>query len=34
LVGAGFAPYALAGGTLLFALLTWLLYRRTMRAAG
>jgi putative OPT family oligopeptide transporter len=34
LVGAGFAPYALAGGTLLFAVLTWTLYRRTMRAAG
>ncbi|MEG3164631.1 oligopeptide transporter, OPT family [Sphingomonas sp. PB2P19] len=32
LVGEGFAPVALIGGTLLFAVLTWLLYRRTMAA--
>lgn len=32
LVGDGFATVALVGGTLLFAALTWLLYRRTMRA--
>ena len=28
-VGAGFAPVALVGGTLLFVALTWWLYRRT-----
>jgi putative OPT family oligopeptide transporter len=32
LVGDGFATVALVGGTLLFAVLTWLLYRRTMAA--
>ncbi|TPG22783.1 oligopeptide transporter, OPT family [Sphingomonas koreensis] len=30
LVGPGFAPYALIGGTILFIALTWWLYRRTM----
>ncbi|PTM45368.1 putative OPT family oligopeptide transporter [Sphingomonas aerolata] len=30
LVGEGFVPIALVGGTLLFALLTWVMYRRTM----
>ncbi|WP_380785086.1 OPT family oligopeptide transporter [Sphingomonas sp. R86521] len=30
LVGDGFVSIALVGGTLLFAALTWLLYRRTM----
>ena len=34
LVGAGFATPALIGGTLLFAGLTWFLYRRTMREAA
>jgi len=33
LVGEGFVPIALVGGTLLFALLTWLMYRRTMAAS-
>ncbi len=33
LVGEGFVPFALVGGTLLFALLTWLMYRRTMAAS-
>ncbi len=33
LVGDGFATVALVGGTLLFAVLTWVLYRRTMAAA-
>jgi putative OPT family oligopeptide transporter len=32
LVGDGFATVALVGGTLLFAVLTWMLYRRTMAA--
>ncbi|RZM19459.1 MAG: oligopeptide transporter, OPT family, partial [Sphingomonas sp.] len=32
LVGDGFATVALVGGTLLFAALTWLSYRRTMAA--
>ncbi len=31
IVGDGFAPYALAGGTLLFAALTAMLYRHAMR---
>jgi hypothetical protein len=31
LVGDNFALFALIGGTILFAALTWLLYRRTMR---
>jgi putative OPT family oligopeptide transporter len=34
LVGEWFEPVALIGGTLLFAALTTLLYRRTMRAVG
>ncbi len=33
LVGEGFVPIALVGGTLLFALLTWVMYRRTMAAS-
>ncbi len=33
LVGEGFVPFALVGGTLLFALLTWVMYRRTMAAS-
>ncbi|WP_244650277.1 OPT family oligopeptide transporter [Sphingomonas sp. CFBP 13706] len=33
LVGEGFIPIALVGGTLLFALLTWVMYRRTMVAS-
>ena len=33
LVGEWFVPFALVGGTLLFALLTWLMYRRTMAAS-
>jgi len=33
LVGEGFVPIALIGGTLLFALLTWVMYRRTMAAS-
>ncbi len=33
LVGEGFVPIALVGGTLLFALLTWVMYRRTMVAS-
>jgi len=33
LVGDGFGPFALGGGFLLFALLTLLLYRRTMKLA-
>lgn len=33
LVGEGFVPFALVGGTLLFALLTWVMYRRTMVAS-
>ncbi|MES2420878.1 MAG: oligopeptide transporter, OPT family [Pseudomonadota bacterium] len=33
LVGDGFASVALIGGTLLFALLTWVMYRRTMAAS-
>ncbi len=33
LVGDGFASVALVGGTLLFAVLTWLMYRRTMAAS-
>ena len=33
LVGDGFASVALVGGTLLFALLTWVMYRRTMAAS-
>ncbi len=33
LVGESFATTALIGGTLLFAALTWLLYRRTMASA-
>jgi uncharacterized oligopeptide transporter (OPT) family protein len=32
LVGAGFVPFALVGGTILFIALIWLLYRRTMTA--
>ncbi len=32
LVGDGFATVALVGGTLLFAVLTWVTYRRTMAA--
>jgi putative OPT family oligopeptide transporter len=34
LVGDGFAPIALVGGTLLFAVLTGILYRRTKAASG
>ncbi len=33
LVGDGFASVALVGGTLLFAVLTWVMYRRTMAAS-
>ncbi|MEG3083266.1 oligopeptide transporter, OPT family [Sphingomonas sp. PB2P12] len=33
LVGDGFASFALVGGTLLFAVLTWVMYRRTMSAS-
>jgi len=33
LVGDGFASVALVGGTVLFAVLTWVMYRRTMAAA-
>jgi putative OPT family oligopeptide transporter len=33
LVGDGFASVALVGGTVLFAVLTWLMYRRTMAAS-
>jgi len=33
LVGDGFASVALVGGTLLFAALTWVMYRRTMAAS-
>ncbi|MEG8027441.1 OPT family oligopeptide transporter [Sphingomonas aerolata] len=33
LVGEAFVPIALVGGTLLFALLTWVMYRRTMAAS-
>ena len=33
LVGGGFASVALVGGTLLFAVLTWVMYRRTMAAS-
>ncbi len=33
LVGDGFASVALIGGTLLFAVLTWVMYRRTMAAS-
>ncbi len=33
LVGDGFASVALIGGTLLFAVLTWVMYRRTMVAS-
>ena len=33
LVGEGFASVALVGGTLLFAVLTWVMYRRTMAAS-
>ncbi|VVT18720.1 putative oligopeptide transporter HI_0561 [Sphingomonas aurantiaca] len=33
LVGDGFASVALVGGTLLFAVLTWVMYRRTMTAS-
>ena len=33
LVGDGFASVALVGGTLLFAMLTWVMYRRTMAAS-
>ncbi|WP_298670796.1 OPT family oligopeptide transporter [uncultured Sphingomonas sp.] len=33
-VGAGFAPAALIGGTALFVALVWLLYRRTRALAG
>ena len=33
LVGNGFASVALVGGTLLFAVLTWVMYRRTMAAS-
>ncbi|HEX5184326.1 MAG TPA: oligopeptide transporter, OPT family [Allosphingosinicella sp.] len=32
MIGDAFAPFALAGGTILFAALVWLLYRRTMQA--
>lgn len=34
LVGEGFAPYALIGGTILFVVLVYILYRRTMRVAA
>ena len=34
LVGDGFATPALIGGTLLFVVLTWLLYRRTMKLSS
>ncbi|WP_244647308.1 OPT family oligopeptide transporter [Sphingomonas sp. CFBP 13728] len=33
LVGDGFASVALVGGTVLFAVLTWVMYRRTMAAS-
>ncbi|RMB36944.1 putative OPT family oligopeptide transporter [Sphingomonas sp. PP-F2F-G114-C0414] len=33
LVGDGFASVALIGGTVLFAVLTWVMYRRTMAAS-
>jgi putative OPT family oligopeptide transporter len=33
LVGDGFASVALVGGTLLFGVLTWVMYRRTMAAS-
>ncbi len=33
LVGDGFAGVALVGGTVLFAVLTWVMYRRTMAAS-
>ena len=33
LVGDGFASVALVGGTMLFAVLTWVMYRRTMAAS-
>ncbi|MEG3160318.1 oligopeptide transporter, OPT family [Sphingomonas sp. LB2R24] len=33
LVGDGFASMALVGGTVLFAVLTWVMYRRTMAAS-
>jgi hypothetical protein len=33
LVGDGFASVALVGGTLLFGVLTWVMYRRTMTAS-
>ncbi len=33
-VGDGFAPYALIGGTILFAALTWFSYARAMRASA
>jgi putative OPT family oligopeptide transporter len=33
-VGDAFEPVGLIGGTILFALLVWGLYRRTMRASG
>ncbi len=33
LVGDGFASVALVGGTVLFAVLTWVMYRRTMTAS-
>jgi putative OPT family oligopeptide transporter len=33
LVGDGFASVALVGGTVLFAVLTWLMYRRTIAAS-
>ena len=33
LVGDGFASVALVGGTLFFAVLTWVMYRRTMGAS-
>ncbi|RKE44686.1 MULTISPECIES: oligopeptide transporter, OPT family [unclassified Sphingomonas] len=33
IVGDGFASVALVGGTLLFAVLTWVMYRRTMAAS-